>query len=46
MWMLILSIPIEMQQVENGCILSDLHKTTCIIAISKSCGKNMDVCVK
>lgn len=33
-------IPIEMQQMENGCILYDLHKTICITAISKNVAKN------
>lgn len=32
-------IPIEMQQLENGCILYDLPKTICVTAISKKCCK-------
>lgn len=31
-----LSIPIEMQEMKN-CILGDLHKTTCVLAVSKDC---------
>lgn len=34
-----MTIPVEMQQMENGCIFYDLHKTTCVRAISKKCCK-------
>lgn len=32
-----MTIPIEMQQMENGYIFYDLHKTTCVRTISKKC---------